>query len=431
LARVLELIENDLAQMESANWAAAAVTVALHIANVVVRAHAWRNIVAAAYPAQHVRKGKIFLAYAAGAGVNAVSPWRGGELLRLSLARRSVSTSTYSGLASTVAAESIFNLFATGGLLAWAVARGAVPAPDLGVLFELIATVAALLLAALCLGCGKRLRRPLVTGFGVFRDPVAYLRRVAAWQALDWLLRLATISAFMVAFGIDGGVETVLLVQGAQSASSLLPLAPARIGTKQAVLVYVLGSQVPTASLLAFVAGSELLLAGTNAPRLRRRVRAPPRRHQRGSRRGSAGGLGRDGPLADRAHAETRPGRALMRPVAGWFSLRGRAGSRYEAGAGGTISRATTRLSMRSARAGSTRVTTQLRPLRSSVSPGLISRSSRRRMDWERITPRASSMTSYARSPLMARILPCTQPERKPPALTRPRPSRPGGWGPV
>jgi uncharacterized membrane protein YbhN (UPF0104 family) len=88
---------------------------------------------------------------------------------------------------------------------------------------------------------------------------------VAAWQALDWLLRLATIYAFMVAFGIDGGVETVLLIQGAQSSSSLLPLAPARIGTKQAVLVYVLGSQVSTASLLAFVAGSELLLAGTNA----------------------------------------------------------------------------------------------------------------------------------------------------------------------
>jgi hypothetical protein len=31
------------------------------------------------------------------------------------------------------------------------------------------------------------------------------------------------------------------------------------------VLVYVLGSQLSTVSLVAFVAGSELLLAGTNA----------------------------------------------------------------------------------------------------------------------------------------------------------------------
>ena len=265
MARVLELIEDVLAQVESANWAAAAVAVALHIANVVVRAHAWRNIVAAAYPAQRVRKRKIFLAYAAGAGVNAVSPWRGGELLRLSLARRSVSTSTYSGLASTVAAESVFNLFAAGALLAWAITRGAIPAPRVGVPLEILVGTVVLILVGICLGCGNRLRKPFVTGFRVFRDPVAYVRRVAAWQALDWMLRLATIYAFMAAFGIGGGLEAVLLIQGAQSASALLPLAPARIGTKQAVLVYVFGSQLSTVSLIAFVAGSELLLAGTNA----------------------------------------------------------------------------------------------------------------------------------------------------------------------
>jgi hypothetical protein len=69
----------------------------------------------------------------------------------------------------------------------------------------------------------------------------------------------------MAAFGIGGGVEAVLLIQGAQCASALLPLAPARIGTKQAALVYILGSQFTAVSLVAFVAGSELLLAGTNA----------------------------------------------------------------------------------------------------------------------------------------------------------------------
>jgi uncharacterized membrane protein YbhN (UPF0104 family) len=264
VARVLELIEDVLAQVESANWAAAAVAVGLHVANVVVRAHAWRNIVAAAYPAERVRKRKIFMAYAAGAGVNAVSPWRGGELLRLSLARRSVSTSTYSGLASTVAAESVFNLFAAGGLLAWAIARGAVPVPRVGVPLELLLG-AVLVVAALWLGCGRRLGKPFLTGFRVFHDPLAYLQRVAAWQALDWALRLATIYAFMGAFGIEGGLEAVLLIQGAQSASALLPLTPARIGTKQAVLVYVFGSHLSTLSLVAFVAGSELLLAGTNA----------------------------------------------------------------------------------------------------------------------------------------------------------------------
>jgi uncharacterized membrane protein YbhN (UPF0104 family) len=266
LVRVLELSENVLAQLESADWAAAAVAVALHVGNVAVRAHAWRNIVAAAYPAERVSgRRKIFLAYAAGARVNAVSPWRGGEVLRLSLARRSVSTSTYAGLASTLAAETVFNFCAAGALLGWALARGAIPVPDLGSSTGLLLVAGALPLAPICLVCGRCVRTTFTVGFRVFRRPLAHLRHVAAWQALDWTLRLATIYWFMAAFGLGGRLEAVLLVQGAQSASALLPFAPARIGTKQAVLAYVLGSHLSTASLVAFVAGSELLLAGTNA----------------------------------------------------------------------------------------------------------------------------------------------------------------------
>ena len=60
MARVLELIENVLAQLESADWAAAAVALAVHLANVAARAHAWRNIIAAAYPADRVGRRRIF-----------------------------------------------------------------------------------------------------------------------------------------------------------------------------------------------------------------------------------------------------------------------------------------------------------------------------------------------------------------------------------
>jgi hypothetical protein len=139
LARVLEFIENVLAQLESADWAAAAVAVAVHVANVAVRAHAWRNIIAAAYPADRVGRRRIFSAYAAGAGVNALSPWRGGELLRLSLARRAVAGSTYPGLVSTLGVETVFNSLAAGSLFGFAVAQGAFPNPDLRVAVALLA----------------------------------------------------------------------------------------------------------------------------------------------------------------------------------------------------------------------------------------------------------------------------------------------------
>jgi uncharacterized membrane protein YbhN (UPF0104 family) len=265
LARVLELIENVLAQLESADWAAVAVALAVHLANVAARAHAWRNVIAAAYPADRVGRRRIFSAYAAGTGVNAVSPWRGGELLRLSLARRAVGSSTYPGLVSTLGVETVFNSFATGSLLAWAFARGTIPAPPPGMFCGLLAAVSAGVLTVHFLGWGRHLLRSFGAGFRIFRDPIAYLRDVAAWQALDWVLRLTTIYWLMRAFGIGGGMEAVLLIQCAQSASALIPLSPARVGTKQAVLAYALGSQVSSASLFAFIAGSEVLLAGANA----------------------------------------------------------------------------------------------------------------------------------------------------------------------
>jgi uncharacterized membrane protein YbhN (UPF0104 family) len=264
LPRVLELIENVLAQLESADWAAVAVATAVHVANVAVRSHAWRNILAASYPVHRVGRRRIFSAYAVGAGVNAISPWRGGEVLRLSLAHRAVAGSTYAGLVSTVAVETAFNSLVAGSLVVWVFASGAVPMPHLNAVAS-GAALAVAVLAAVLLTRSAGLGRRFGAGFYILREPRAYLSRVAAWQALDWVLRLATIFWLMRAFGIDGGIEAVLLLQGAQSVSALIPFAPARVGTKQAVLVYALGSQVPTASLLAFTAGSEIVLTSVNA----------------------------------------------------------------------------------------------------------------------------------------------------------------------
>jgi uncharacterized membrane protein YbhN (UPF0104 family) len=105
----------------------------------------------------------------------------------------------------------------------------------------------------------------LITGVRVLRRPSTYLSQVASWQALDWVLRLLTIALFMRAFGLGGGLGAVVLVQTVQSASGLIPATPARIGAKHALLFYALGSQVPPTSVLAFVAGSELLLVSSNA----------------------------------------------------------------------------------------------------------------------------------------------------------------------
>ena len=266
MARVLELIEDALAQLSAANWAAAAVALLVHVANVVVRTRAWHNIVAAAHVEARVSWRRIFSAYAAGAGVNAISPWRGGELLRLTLARRAVTGSTCTSLGATIVAESVFNTFAAACILGFlALSRGeSTQHPNAtGALLILVLGATAVAGAHYC-GLGRRLLADAATGLRVLGQPGFYFARVVPWQGLDWALRLATMYLFMRAFGLGGGLGTLLLVQAAQSTSSLLPLAPARLGTKQALLVYALGAQTSSATVLAFVAGSELVLLGCN-----------------------------------------------------------------------------------------------------------------------------------------------------------------------
>ena len=266
MAWVLELVENALAQLSAANWAAAAVAFFVHIVNVVVRTRAWHNIVVAAHTETRVSWRRIFSAYVAGAGVNAISPWRGGELLRLTIARRAVTGSTCASLGATIVVESAFNTFAATCILGFLALSGAASMghADPASLLLVFALVGTALAGAHACGLGRRLLTEAATGLRVLRQPGFYFVRVVPWQGLDWALRLATMFLFMRAFGLGGGLGTLLLVQAAQSASGLLPLAPARVGTKQALLAYALGVQTSPATVLAFVAGSELVLVGCN-----------------------------------------------------------------------------------------------------------------------------------------------------------------------
>ena len=49
---------------------------------------AWRNTIAASYPDEPVPWIRIYAAYLAGVGVNAIMPFRGGDVVKLFLAHR-------------------------------------------------------------------------------------------------------------------------------------------------------------------------------------------------------------------------------------------------------------------------------------------------------------------------------------------------------
>ena len=279
VVRAAEALFEHLAAIQ---WRFVALAVLAHLTKMVVRTRAWRNILAAANPQAEVRWRTVLGAYAAGVGVNAVVPARGGDLLKLYLVKRGVPGAHYPTLAATLFVETLFDLVVASALLAWALSLGvlpglsavpALPQIDWLWLFEHPRAALAAVIAALVVGFAagiwasthiRAFRDRVVSGFAIMRPPSRYLRQVVPWQALDWGLRLATIYCLLIAFGVPASVHNALLVQAAQSLSTVLPLTPAGIGTEQALLAYVFAGVVPAVDVLSFSVGMKLTIIAVN-----------------------------------------------------------------------------------------------------------------------------------------------------------------------
>jgi glycosyltransferase 2 family protein len=275
-------LESFVDYIGSIGWGALGIAILCHVAKSVARTRAWRNIIAAAYPDARVPWLSVYGAYLAGVGVNAVLPARGGDLLKLYLVHRRVEGASYPTLAATLLVETIFDVVVSTLLLLWALERGVLPgldvlptlpAIDWFWIFEnprLAAVVAVIVLVvgfAVGLWAGARFaafRRRVAQGFAVLRVPRLYFGSVVVWQALDWLLRLASLFFFLRAFRLDATVTNALLVQVTQSLSTILPLTPAGIGTEQALLVYVFSGTAPAAAVLSFSVGMKIVLISVN-----------------------------------------------------------------------------------------------------------------------------------------------------------------------
>jgi hypothetical protein len=101
-----------------------------HLAKVLVRTYAWRNILAASYEGTTVRRRDVLSAYVAGTGANALLPARGGDALRLFLLRRRIDGASYPTLAATLLVETLFDAVVATALLLWALQLGVLPGLD-------------------------------------------------------------------------------------------------------------------------------------------------------------------------------------------------------------------------------------------------------------------------------------------------------------
>src|ERR687886_1655311 len=124
VVHAISVFFNHLAAVE---WKWVGLGVAAHVSKLVVVSRAWRNIVKAAYPSRRVRWRQMFGAYVAGTGVNAVIPARGGDAVKLFIAKRRVAGATYTTLVSTVLLQTVFDMVVAACFVLWALALGLLP----------------------------------------------------------------------------------------------------------------------------------------------------------------------------------------------------------------------------------------------------------------------------------------------------------------
>ena len=251
--------------------------VVLYLAAQTVRPRGWHTILRAAFPeATDLRPRDVIRAYLAGAGINAIVPARGGDVVKLALLRRRIDGARYSTLAATFIPETLFETAFGTALVAWGLAMGFIPIPTTsGELPALDVSLvlghpilSALVLAALVL-VGRRLvralRNALRQGTAILSSPRRFVFGVASWQALARLIRLGSMAAFMAAFGLPVTPATVVLVMAAQGGGRILPLAPASAGLRLAMLSYgfveVTGRPVDIAAITAFTFGVGAVMA--------------------------------------------------------------------------------------------------------------------------------------------------------------------------
>ena len=108
-------------------WGSLALGIACHVLRLLAVSRAWRNIIKGAYPQARVRWRSIVASVFAGAGVNAIIPARGGDAVRVVLAKRGVEGSSYATIASTLVLLSLFDFVVATCLVMWAAVTGRLP----------------------------------------------------------------------------------------------------------------------------------------------------------------------------------------------------------------------------------------------------------------------------------------------------------------
>src|SRR3954452_11723721 len=106
----LDGVDAFFSSLAAVQWGTLALALLFHFGNIALRSRAWFNNLRAAYHEERIEWRGIRGAYVAGVGVNSVVPVRGGDVVKVYLAKSGIPNSRYATVTSSFFVESIFDI---------------------------------------------------------------------------------------------------------------------------------------------------------------------------------------------------------------------------------------------------------------------------------------------------------------------------------
>jgi uncharacterized membrane protein YbhN (UPF0104 family) len=246
----------------------------VHSASILCRVRVWQLLLRAALPHQVVSFRSALAPYLGSVAASVVAPLRGGDAVRIALARRTLPEARSVAVLATLAAEAIPGIVVVPLLCAAALLLGVLPVSP-GVAALVMAGGAVLVLAAWRVSRLAGFRRrdgrlgrflgDLASGLRLVGSPRRFARTVGPLTVLDWTLRIAMISCLLAAFHLGLHTAVAVAVVSIDSLTTMLPVLPNGAGAQQAAIAGGLHTHASASALVAFSAGTQLLVGAANA----------------------------------------------------------------------------------------------------------------------------------------------------------------------
>jgi uncharacterized membrane protein YbhN (UPF0104 family) len=281
VSKFFDAVGKFFADLAAVHWGVLVLAMAFFALNLTLRSRAIFNSMRAAYPGVRFQWRRIWGAYFAAVGFNNVVPARGGDVIKVFLAKSSIPDSTYATVTASIYTEAPFDATIGVIVLIFAFTQGVFPKPPdfaklnafdlsflasnfrltlfLVTLLGVVGLVAFAFLSRRVVAFWERLRQ----GVTILFDRRRYLRQVVSLQAAAWLSRATAFWFFLDAFRIGGSVRNVMLVFAVNSVSGMVPLAPGGVGIQQALFVQVFAKK--TSAVVAYSVGQQIVIAALTA----------------------------------------------------------------------------------------------------------------------------------------------------------------------